>query len=124
MTIGRGLLRFGFGGRGGWGSCYAGIFPLLSGVLRWGLLAGCFPYFEYDGSGPARIAAFEAQFPDALEFLSRSMRAGHGFTTGMNLLVEESPEPLAGVSSDGVERDAAGGSARPGAGKVRRSRFL
>jgi tight adherence protein B len=45
----------------------------------------------------ARIKAFEAQFPDALEFLSRSMLAGHGFTTSLNLLTEEAPEPLASV---------------------------
>lgn len=41
-----------------------------------------------------RLSAFEEQFPEALNFLSRSMRAGHGFTIGLEMLVADSPEPL------------------------------
>lgn len=41
-----------------------------------------------------RFAKFEEQFPEALNFLSRSMRAGHAFTIGMEMLVADSPEPL------------------------------
>jgi tight adherence protein B len=41
-----------------------------------------------------RIAKFEEQFPEALDFISRSMRAGHGFAVGMEMLVADSPEPL------------------------------
>lgn len=41
-----------------------------------------------------RLAAFEEQFPEALNFLSRSMRAGHGFTIGLEMLVADAPEPL------------------------------
>ena len=43
-----------------------------------------------------RFAAFEEQFPEALNFLSRSMRAGHAFSIGMEMLVADSPEPLVG----------------------------
>ncbi len=43
-----------------------------------------------------RLAKFEEQFPEALNFLSRSMRAGHAFTIGMEMLVADSPEPLVG----------------------------
>ena len=42
-----------------------------------------------------RVAKFEEQFPEALDFISRSMRAGHGFAVGMEMLVSDSPEPLA-----------------------------
>ena len=42
-----------------------------------------------------RIAKFEEQLPEALDFMSRSMRAGHGFAVGMEMLVSDSPEPLA-----------------------------
>ena len=38
---------------------------------------------------------FEEQFPEALNFLSRSMRAGHAFSIGLEMLVADSPEPLA-----------------------------
>ena len=42
-----------------------------------------------------RLAKFEEQFPEALNFLSRSMRAGHAFSIGLEMLVADSPEPLA-----------------------------
>ncbi len=40
------------------------------------------------------IGAFEEQFPEALDFLSRSMRAGHGFTIALEMLGSDSPDPL------------------------------
>lgn len=41
-----------------------------------------------------RFAAFEEQFPEALDFLARSMRAGHAFSVSLEMLGEESPDPL------------------------------
>jgi tight adherence protein B len=43
-----------------------------------------------------RIYAFEAQFPDALQFISRAMRAGHAFSVSLELLHKEFAEPLSG----------------------------
>jgi tight adherence protein B len=40
------------------------------------------------------IGAFEEQFPEALDFLSRSMRAGHGFSVALEMLATDSPDPL------------------------------
>jgi tight adherence protein B len=40
------------------------------------------------------IAEFEKQFPDALDFLSRSMRAGHGFSIAIDMLCADAPDPL------------------------------
>ena len=40
------------------------------------------------------IKDFEAQFPEALDFLARCLRAGHGFGTGLEMLAAESPDPL------------------------------
>lgn len=40
------------------------------------------------------IADFEAQFPEALDFLARSMRAGHGFSIALEMLSADSPDPL------------------------------
>jgi tight adherence protein B len=40
------------------------------------------------------LAEFEKQFPEALDFLSRSMRAGHGFSIALELLASDSPDPL------------------------------
>lgn len=43
-----------------------------------------------------RIAAFEELFPEALDLLTRSIRAGHAFNTGLKVVAEESEEPLRG----------------------------
>jgi tight adherence protein B len=43
-----------------------------------------------------RINSFEAQFPDCLEFVSRSMRAGHAFSVAIEMAHREFSEPLAG----------------------------
>src|SRR5690606_36966438 len=42
-----------------------------------------------------RIAAFEAQFPDALLFVARAMRAGHAFSVSLDMLQKEFDKPLA-----------------------------
>ena len=42
-----------------------------------------------------RIYAFEEQFPDCLEFISRSMRAGHAFSVALEMVHKEFSEPLA-----------------------------
>ena len=43
----------------------------------------------------ARLMKFEAQFPDALEFVSRAMRSGHAFSVSLEMLHKEYPAPLA-----------------------------
>lgn len=41
-----------------------------------------------------RMGAIEEQFPDALDFLARSVRAGNAFSIALELLGEEAGEPL------------------------------
>jgi tight adherence protein B len=43
-----------------------------------------------------RLAKFESQFPGALEFIARSMRAGHAFSISLEMLHHESDQPMAG----------------------------
>jgi tight adherence protein B len=43
-----------------------------------------------------RLAAFEGVFPDCLEFIARSMRAGHAFSVSLEMIYREFQEPLAG----------------------------
>jgi len=43
-----------------------------------------------------RLHKFEENFPEALDLLGRAVRAGHAFTTGLEMISKESPEPLAG----------------------------
>lgn len=42
----------------------------------------------------SRIQKFEEQFPEALALMSRALRAGHAFTTGLAMVAEEMPAPL------------------------------
>jgi tight adherence protein B len=53
------------------------------------------PYLNIRRRRNKRLGLFEAQFPEALDFLSRAMRAGHAFSVSLEMLAEESPEPLA-----------------------------
>jgi tight adherence protein B len=41
-----------------------------------------------------RLRKFEEQFPEALDLLSRAMRAGHAFTTGIEMVASELPAPV------------------------------
>jgi tight adherence protein B len=59
------------------------------------LILGAAPYLHVARKRASRLKDFESQLPDALDFLARSMRAGHAFSVALEMLAEESPEPLA-----------------------------
>lgn len=61
-------------------------------VLGVGL--GVLPYLWLRYRRHRRIAEFEEQFPDALDFLARAMRAGHAFSVGLEMLPGESSGPV------------------------------
>src|ERR1700677_2467012 len=42
-----------------------------------------------------RFRQFEERFPEALDLLGRAVRAGHAFTTGLEMIAKESPDPIA-----------------------------
>lgn len=70
--------------------------PQICG-LSCGAILGCVPFFLLQRKRKKTLRDFEKQFPDALDFLSRSMRAGHAFSVAMEMLAAESPEPLGGA---------------------------
>jgi tight adherence protein B len=41
-----------------------------------------------------RMRKFEEQFPEALDLLSRALKAGHAFTTGIDMVGTEMPQPV------------------------------
>jgi tight adherence protein B len=69
------------------------VYPQLTG-LALGIVAGSLPLLLVFRKRKKNISAFEEQFPEALDFLSRSMRAGHGFTIALEMLGSDSPDPL------------------------------
>jgi tight adherence protein B len=67
------------------------------GALRCGLVGAGLAYLPLmyvKKQRSKRIGELEAQFPDALDFLARSMRAGHAFTISLEMVGEEIHDPL------------------------------
>lgn len=69
------------------------LFTPLS-AATFAIAAGLLPIVYVRFKRRQRFAAFEEQFPEALDFLARSMRAGHAFSISLEMLGQESPEPL------------------------------
>ncbi|CAN5269362.1 type II secretion system F family protein [soil metagenome] len=59
-------------------------------------LGSALPYMYVRRRKTKRLEAFEESFPEAIDLLGRAIRAGHAFSTGLQMVAEESPEPIAG----------------------------
>jgi len=66
-------------------------------VFGWaGLLLGFFiPYAWAAHMRTKRFAQFEEKFPEAIDTLARAVRAGHAFTTALEMIANEISEPVA-----------------------------
>ena len=60
------------------------------------LAAGALPLLYVWRKRLKRLRRFEEQFPESLEFVARSMRAGHAFSVSLEMIHKEFQEPLAG----------------------------
>jgi tight adherence protein B len=60
------------------------------------VLAALLPLLKLRRAAHKRLGKFESQFPGALEFIARSMRAGHAFSISLEMLHHEFEQPLAG----------------------------
>ncbi|HEY7291357.1 MAG TPA: type II secretion system F family protein [Vicinamibacterales bacterium] len=52
------------------------------------------PIVWLNHKGVKRLKKFEEMFPEALDLLSRAIRAGHAFQTAMGMVADELPEPV------------------------------
>jgi len=59
-----------------------------------GLVGLMLPYGFLRHRRNARMKRFEEQFPEALDLLSRAIRAGHAFQTAMGMCADELPAPV------------------------------
>jgi tight adherence protein B len=75
------------------GSRFALLPSGLTGIVA-GLVCAPLPLLHLLHKRTKNFDEFEKQLPEALDFLSRSMRAGHGFSIAMELLASDSPDPL------------------------------
>lgn len=84
-SVGAGALAF-------TGTMFSGapmLFAPIAGVVC--LLA---PYFYLNYKRGQRMTKFNQQLPEALELLSRSLRAGHSLGAGFGLVASEMPHPI------------------------------
>jgi len=65
-------------------------------ALAAALGAASIPFLYVAVKRSRRLREFEKTFPDALDLLARAVRAGHAFTTGIEMIAKELPEPVAG----------------------------
>ncbi len=65
-------------------------------VLGFSLAAAAGPYLMVLRRRSKRLTKIEEQFPEALDSLARSVRAGNALSAALELLGRESPQPLAG----------------------------
>jgi len=66
--------------------------PLVAPLA--GLAASTTPFLWLMYRKSKRLKRFEEQFPEALDLLSRAIRAGHAFQTAMGMVADELPDPV------------------------------
>jgi tight adherence protein B len=75
-------------------------FMVAGGSLMFGwagLVLGFFiPYAYASHRRAKRFQRFEEKFPEAIDTLARAVRAGHAFTTALEMIANEISEPVAG----------------------------
>jgi tight adherence protein B len=100
------------------------VLLLLSGSLIPAAVAsagaGYLPFCLLSSKRSRRAKALNDQLPEALDFLSRALKAGHSLSTGLQMMADELPNPLAaefrqcydqhslGQSLDDALKDTAG----------------
>ncbi|HEV8427398.1 MAG TPA: type II secretion system F family protein [Pyrinomonadaceae bacterium] len=59
-------------------------------------IAGFLPLLHVSRTRRKRLNKFNAQLPDTLDLLSRSLSVGHAFSESLNQVASEMPDPIAG----------------------------
>ncbi len=71
-----------------------GMRSVFIGVVA-AAMAVMIPFMRVNSKVTRRLRIIDEQLPEALEFLSRILRAGHSLTTGFQMAADELPDPLA-----------------------------
>jgi tight adherence protein B len=70
------------------------LFNAATTAVVLALVFGSIPYVVVRQKRSKRLNTLEEQFPESLDFLARSMRAGHAFSISLEMLGEEMADPL------------------------------
>jgi tight adherence protein B len=66
-------------------------------IVTAAMLAGLFiPYGLLKFKSARRLKAFNTALPDAIDLMARALRAGHSMSSSIELIADQSTEPLAG----------------------------
>jgi tight adherence protein B len=76
------------------GLIVAGAMRMMAGWVVGGALGFVMPFMFLKMKRTRRMAAFEEAFPEALDLVSRALKAGHAFATGMKMVADEMPDPV------------------------------
>ena len=68
---------------------------LMLAAVKCGAIAGMLPFLIVSSRCAKHQKLVEDQLPEALDFLSRVLRAGHSLATGLQMAADEIPVPLA-----------------------------
>lgn len=68
-------------------------FPVATVSATVAAIGATIPYVVVNMFRKKRLTKFEEQFPEAIELIARSLRAGHAFPTGIKIAADELPEP-------------------------------
>jgi tight adherence protein B len=89
------LLMLLFAVAGGFlGGLFRPLGYLLPSILILAVPFACLPYLYLVYKKAQRLRELEEQLPEALDFLARSMRAGHAFSISLEMVGQELPDPL------------------------------
>jgi len=80
-------------GLAGYTIAYFGLHN-ISIALVLGMLFTSFPFLYLSFKKHKRMERFEKQFPEALDLIARSLKAGHAFTSGLRMAAEQFDDPL------------------------------
>src|ERR1700756_4266337 len=72
------------------------MYPKFPIALLAAIVATITPFSIVAFKRRRRLRKFEEHFPEALDLLGRAVRAGHAFTTGLEMVAKDSAEPIAG----------------------------
>lgn len=65
--------------------------PILAAII-----AAYQPFMKISMDRKARLALFEEQLPDAIETMTRALRAGHPFSASLKIIADDFDDPIAG----------------------------
>jgi tight adherence protein B len=93
-TVARLLLTSGIAAALGCAVLAFSAWPLVPGIAVV-ILPGLLPWAYVARARSKRLRKLQSQLPDALDLITRALRAGHALPLGIQLLSEEMPDPIA-----------------------------